>query len=66
MHTVPSDNSLMDFSAEFKTSNFVEYLIVFLGGFKSLEVWQILTKLMRLTFIFQTCRATLCYHRPLI
>lgn len=60
MHTVPFDNSLMDYSVDFKTSNFVEYLIVFLGDFKSLDVWQILTKLMRLTFIFQTCRVTFC------
>lgn len=60
MHTEPFDNSLMDYSVDFKTSNFVEYLIVFLGGFKSLDVWQIFTKLMRLTFIFQTGRVTLC------
>lgn len=39
MHTEPFDNSLMDYSVDFKTSNSVEYLIVFLGGFKSLDVW---------------------------
>lgn len=53
MHKLPFDNSFMDYSLDFKTSNFVEYLIVFPGSFKSLDVWQIFTKLMRLTFIFQ-------------
>lgn len=57
MHTEPFDNSLMDYSVDFKTSNFVEYLIVFLGGFKSLDVWQIFTKLMRLTIIFHNLQS---------
>lgn len=59
MHIPPLDNSFMDYSLAFKTRNVVEYLMIFLGGFKALDVWQIFTKLMRLTFISQTCRVTL-------
>lgn len=39
MYKLFFDNFFMDYSLDFKISNFVEYFIVFLGSIKFFDVW---------------------------